>query len=64
MKYARIVDNKVWEVFTPPVGVDIFDCFTFEIAEQFKSCPAEVEQNWLVVDGKFVQPADQVIIEG
>ena len=38
MKYARIVDNKVWEVFTPPVGVDISDCFTAELVAQFIEC--------------------------
>jgi len=45
MKYARIVDNKVWEVFTPPVGVDISECFTAELVAQFIECPSDVEQN-------------------
>jgi hypothetical protein len=65
MKYARIVDNKVWEVFTPPVGVDISDCFTAELVAQFIECPSDVEANWDYTDGEFVAPyipADQVII--
>jgi hypothetical protein len=65
MKYARIVDNKVWETFTPPTGVDISECFTPELVAQFVECPSDVEQNWTVEDGVYtapVVPADQVII--
>lgn len=65
MKYARIVDNKVWEVFTPPVGVDISECFTAELVAQFIECPEYVEQNWTYKNGEFVAPvipANQVII--
>lgn len=65
MKYARIVDNKVWEVFTPPVGVDISDCFTAELVAQFIECPADVEANWSYTNGEFDAPyipADEVII--
>lgn len=65
MKYARIVDNKVWEVFTPPTGVDISDCFTAELVAQFIECPADVEQNWSYENGEFtapILPANEVII--
>lgn len=65
MKYARIVDNKVWEVFTPPTGVDISECFTPELVAQFTECPSDVEQNWTVEDGEFIAPvvpANEVII--
>jgi len=65
MKYARIVDNKVWETFTPPVGVDISDCFTAELVAQFIECPSEVEHIWDYTDGEFIAPvvpADEVII--
>ena len=51
MKYARVVDNKVWEVFTPPVGVDISDCFTAELVAQFIECPEYVDSNY-TYDGK------------
>jgi hypothetical protein len=64
-KYARIVDNKVWEVFTPPIGVDISDCFTAELVAQFVECPDYVEANYTYEDGEFEAPyipADEVII--
>lgn len=64
-KYARIVDNKVWEVFTSPIGTDISDCFTAELVAQFIECPADVQQNWEYVDGNFIAPvlpANEVII--
>jgi hypothetical protein len=56
MKYARIVDNKVWETFTPPTGVDISECFTPELVAQFVECPDNVEQNWTVENGTFIEP--------
>lgn len=46
MKYARILDNKVREVFIPPAGIDISECFTPELVAQFIECPSDVEQNW------------------
>ncbi len=64
-KYARIVNNKIWEVFTPPVGVDISDCFTAELVAQFVECPEYVDQDYTYEDGEFIAPyipADQVII--
>ena len=64
-KYARVVNNAVWEVFTPPVGVDISDCFTAELVAQFIECPDYVEAKWSYVDGEFEAPyipADEVII--
>ena len=59
MKYARIVDNKVWETFTPPTGVDISECFTPELVAQFIECPLEVEQNWTVENGVFIAPIEE-----
>jgi hypothetical protein len=58
MKYARVsADNIVIEVFTPPSGFTIEDCFTPEIAAQFEPCPEEVEANWIKEpDGTFVPP--------
>lgn len=60
MKYARIVDNKVWEVFTPPIGVDISECFTPELVAQFIQCPAEVEQNWDYNGDEFNPPVIEI----
>ena len=59
MKYARIVDNKVWETFTPPTGVDISECFTPELVAQFIECPLEVEQNWTIENGVFTAPIEE-----
>lgn len=57
MKYARLIDNIVIEVFTPPVNVGIEECFTPEIAAQFEPCPEAVDQNWLKLpDGTFSEP--------
>lgn len=57
-KYARIVDNTVIELFTPPVGVDISECFTPELVAQFIECPADVEQNWEYSNNKFTKPIE------
>ena len=59
MKYARIVENKVWETFTPPTGVDISECFTPELVAQFIECPENVEQNWTVDDNTFNPPIEE-----
>jgi hypothetical protein len=58
MNYARIVDSVVFEVFTPPTGFTIDDCFTAEIVAQFQPCADEVEGGWLVEeDGSLVAPS-------
>jgi len=41
-KFARIENSTAVEVFTPPVGVDIADCFHAEIAGLFTPCPDNV----------------------
>ena len=46
-KYARSVNGVVQEVFTPPNGFSINDCFTPEVVALFRSCPDEVEAGWL-----------------
>lgn len=58
MKYARISEaRRVLEVFTPPTGFIINDCFTPQIVAQFEPCLDEVEQNWIKQeDGTFVAP--------
>lgn len=60
MKYARIsTENTVIEVFTPPTGFTIEECFTPEIVAQFELVPDEVEQNWIKQeDGTFVAPPE------
>jgi len=57
MKYARVLDSVVQEVFTPPTGMTIEDCFTPQVVVLFEPCPDEVEQNWVKEsDGSFVAP--------
>lgn len=57
MKYARVINNFVVEVFTPPVRFALEECFTPEIAAQFEPCPDAVGQNWLKLpDGTFAEP--------
>jgi hypothetical protein len=55
-KYARVVNDAVWEVFTPPVGVDISDCFTAELVAQFIECPEYVEQQYTYDGTNFSAP--------
>jgi hypothetical protein len=56
MKYARVIDNKVWEVFTPPTGVDISECFTAELVAQFIECPEYTEQDYTYDGTNFSAP--------
>lgn len=46
-KFARVVSGVVQEVFTPPNGFNINDCFTPEVVAQFRPCPDDVEPGWL-----------------
>jgi hypothetical protein len=59
MKYARIVDNKVWETYTPPTGVSISECFTVDVAALFIECPSDVEQNYTYDGTNFLTPVVQ-----
>jgi hypothetical protein len=57
MKYARILSAAVHEVFTPPPGFELTDCFTSQIAAQFKPCDDEVQSGWLLQeDGSLIAP--------
>ncbi len=62
-KYARIVNGKVHETFTPPVGVPISDCFVPELVAQFIECGDTVEQNWTYQDGVFTEPVFELASE-
>jgi hypothetical protein len=65
MKYARFDNNLVLEVFTPPEGFTLSECFHPAIAVQFISVPDEVEANWKRNDdGTFTAPVtpDQILI--
>ena len=57
MKYARIVDSIVFEVFTPPEGFALEECFNAELVAQFEPCPEHVEQRWKKnADGTYSEP--------
>ena len=58
MKYARIVDSIAVEVFTPPEGFTLAECFTAELVAQFAPCSEEVEAGWIEQEnGSFNPPA-------
>ena len=57
MKYARIVNNKVNEVFTPPQGIDISECFHPDVVKQFVAVSDEVEAGWIFDGVNFAPPA-------
>ena len=56
MKYARVKNNVVIETFTPPVGVDISECFTAELVAQFIECPEYTEQDYTYDGTNFSAP--------
>lgn len=57
MQYARVVDSIVQEVFTPPQGFALQDCFTAELVADFMPCTAEVQNGWIAQpDGSFTAP--------
>jgi hypothetical protein len=59
MKYARLFENTVGEVFVPLSGVDISECFTAEVCQMFSVIPDNVEVGWIKLpDGSFVAPPD------
>lgn len=53
MKYARLINNRVNEVFTPPENIDISECFHPDVVKQFVSVPDEVEAQWFFDGEKF-----------
>jgi hypothetical protein len=57
MKYARIINSVVAEVFIPPQGFNIEDCFHVDLVAQFEVVPDEVEAMWKRhEDGSFSAP--------
>lgn len=43
MKFARFIDNAAVEVFTPPAGFSVSDCFHPSIASQFEPVSDDVD---------------------
>lgn len=57
MKYARLINDIVQEVFTPPTGVDVSECFHPDLCAQFVPAPDNVEVGFLRrTDGSFEAP--------
>lgn len=52
-KFARIENKTALEVFTPPAGIDIAECFTPEVVALFTACPDNVTAG-STVDSKGV----------
>ena len=57
MKYARLVNNRVNEVFTPPEGIDISKCFHPDVVKQFVVVSEDVEPGWVFDGQEFTPPA-------
>jgi hypothetical protein len=60
MKYARIVNNEVFETFVPHSGGTIENYFTPELVAQFIECPEEVDTTWTYLNGEFIPPFIEV----
>lgn len=57
MKFARVINDVVVEVFSEPEGFAIDECFTPEIVAQFEPCGAEVQAGWVRnEEGELVEP--------
>src|SRR6478735_1818343 len=56
--FARILDGRVAELFTPPDGSDIADCFHPDVAAQFIPVPDEkpVVDGWTYDGQTFAAP--------
>jgi len=46
MKYARFNDLTVIEVYTPPEGFTINDCFHADVVAQFEAVADDVTVGW------------------
>lgn len=57
MKYARVLNNVVVEVFIEPNGFIIQECFTAEVVNMFEPVSNEIEVGWIKgEDGSFSAP--------
>lgn len=63
MKYARVINNTVVEVYEPLAGFTIDQCFTPEVAAQFIECPTMTQPSWSCIDGVFSEPQPTQIID-
>ena len=59
--YARVVDGVVVELFTPPDGIDIAQCFVLEVELQFIPATPDVMVGWTHSGDGFAPPAPPVL---
>ena len=65
MKYARIFNGFIGEVFTPPADISITECFTPEVVALFSLVPDDVEVGWIMLpDGSFTPPPAPAVETG
>lgn len=60
-KYARIVDDKVFEVIVLPEGETPNDFFHPDIASEFVPATESADQAWGYLDGTFTPPVFEEI---
>lgn len=61
MKHARVISNTVQELFIPPDGFTINDCFHPSVVALFEVVPDNVQQGWIKhEDGSFTAPVPPV----
>ncbi len=59
MKYGLMYDGEVIDVFTPPAGKTINDCFTDDRASEYVSIPAHVTVGYTQkYDGSWIPPTE------
>jgi hypothetical protein len=64
MKYARIINGYVEEIFVPMQGHTIEESFTSEVVNMFEQCPEEVLAGWTKnQDGTFSAPVIETEIK-
>lgn len=54
--YARVIDNVAVEIFIPPDGVSINECFHPDVVEMFKEVPEDTVVNAVWDGKKWVNP--------
>jgi hypothetical protein len=59
-KYARVVDNVAVEIFVPPQGVSIDECFHPEVVKMFKAVPDATAVNAVKDGTKWINPTIEV----
>ncbi len=62
MKYARVLDDVVQEVFIEPEGFTIDECFTPQVVVLFEPCADDVETGWVRVDRVLIAPSNEILI--